>query len=499
MTGLDLDRPPRFGPVRRLVTVIGVLLIVAAWWQVGQATEGVVQVETERDGVPVTVLLPELDGPGPWPGVVVTHGFSGSRELMRSFALGFVDAGYAVALPDLAGHGANRAPLDVEVRPVAADVLVALDVLVEREEVDPQQVALLGHSLGSGAVLDAALSVPDRVRAVVAVSPTDAQVTATSPPNLLLLAGELEPRFVRNAESLLERAGGRSADRVVALADGTARELTIVPSVEHVSILFSATAHRAAARWLDDVLGRSNTTSPHAVWSILWWGVALVGVLTVWRAVVPLLDGGEVRGPRRGRPVLGLIAGGVVATLVLGAVGGFVDLGTVAGMSVGPALVAWFALAGAVWSGLGPRPGRLDGRDLVWAAVMLLVLVVAFGALASRVWLPWFPVPRRLLYLPLFTAGLLPWTVTFGAALQQRRGGRALGWWAMISAVLLLTLGAAANVVAGLGFLILVLPLLPALIGLTLVVWSPVQRPWAAGIATAGFLGWTIAVLFPLA
>jgi pimeloyl-ACP methyl ester carboxylesterase len=494
--GLDLDRPPRFGPGRRLVSVVGVLLVVPAWWQVGQTTDGLVELEIERDGVPITLLLPEADDP--LPGVVVTHGFSGSRELMRSFGLALVDAGYAVALPDLAGHGANRNPLDTEARPVAADVLAALDVLVARDEVDMQQVALLGHSLGSGAVLDAALAAPERVRAVIAVSPTDAAVTATAPPNLLLLVGELEPRFVLNARSLLERAGGASADRAAALEAGSARELRIVPSVEHVSILFSTTAHRAAAGWLDDVLGRSDSVLPEPVWSMFWWAVALLGVLTVWRAVIPLLVGGEVREQAQGRPLLGLLAGGIVATLLLGLIGAFVELGNVAGMSVGPTLVAWFAIAGVVWARIGPGPGPVDGRDLAWGAVILLALVAAFGALAPRVWLPWFPIPRRVLYIPLFGAALLPWTVTLGAALQHRRGLRAFGWWVAVSVVLLITLGAAANVVPGLGFVMLVLPLLPGLLGLTLLVWSPVQRPWAAGIATAGFLAWTMAILFPL-
>ncbi len=497
MIGLDLDRVPRFGPVRRAVSILGVLLVIAAWWQVGQSTAGLTEVEVERDGVPITLLLPETAGPGP--GVVVTHGFSGSRELMRSFALGLTAAGYAVALPDLAGHGANRNPLDTEARPVAADVLIALDVLSGRDEVDAGQVALLGHSLGSGAVLEAASTAPDRVRAVVAVSPTDAAVTATSPPNLLLLVGELEPRFVANAESLLARAGGSSPDRALAMDLGTARDLQIVPAVEHVSILFSTTAHRAAARWLDEVLGRVDSSLPETVWSMLWWATGLAGVVMVWRAVVPLLVGGEVRPDTRGRPLLGLLAGGIVATSVLAVVGAFAELGTVAGMSVGPTLVAWFVLAGGVWSRFGPRPGPFDGRDLVWGALVLLVLVVAFGALASRVWLPWFPIPRRVLYIPLFGAALLPWTVTLGAALQHRRGVNAFGWWAAVSALLLLTLGAASNVVPGLGFVILVLPLLPVLIGLTMIVSAPVQRPWAAGIGTAGFLAWTIAVLFPLA
>jgi hypothetical protein len=63
----------------------------------------------------------------------------------------------------------------------------------------------------------------------------------------------------------------------------------------------------------------------------------------------------------------------------------------------------------------------------------------------------------------------------------------------------LLTLGAAADVVPGLGFLILVLPLLPLILAATTTVAVGVDRPWATGPATAVFLGWLLAMLFPLA
>jgi hypothetical protein len=168
-------------------------------------------------------------------------------------------------------------------------------------------------------------------------------------------------------------------------------------------------------------------------------------------------------------------------------------------MLVAPVLAAWFALAGVVWLLLGVRPGMVAGRDLGWAVVALLVLVAAFGVVGALVWLPWWPGARRLLYLPAFTLLLLPWTLALASSLQGQRRLRAVGWWLAVSVVLLVTLGAAATVVPGLGFLLLLLPLLPAVLALTVVVCSPLQRPWAAGLATAVFLGWTMAILFPLA
>ena len=494
MTGLSLERPPSFGPVRIVAVVAGVLLALAAWWQVGAADDGITQIELERAGVPITLILPEVDGDAdPVPGVVVAHGFSGSRELMRSFGLALAGAGYAVAMPDLAGHGANLAPLDRDDdRALVRDVEAARAALLDRAEVDGDLVALLGHSMGSGAVLRAGLADPDAVVAVIAVSPTDAEVTPDSPPNLFLLAGAREPRFVANAEDLLERAGGPSDD----IAAGTARALEVIPSVEHISILFSGAAHRSAVGWLDAVTGRSSEVP--TVTLMIWWLAHLVAVLVVWRALLPVLVTTYRYELDRGRPLVGLAGGGIAATLVLAVVGSFLDLGAIGGMLVGPALGLWFAVAGAVWLRFGPDPGRLDGRGITWAVTAFVVLFLAFGAMAGRVWLPWLPTGRRVLFVPGLALLVLPWTLALGATLQGRRGARAFGWWVAVSVAVLVALGAAATVVPGIGFVMLVLPLLPAVIGLLIVVWSPIQRPWAAGLAGAGFLGWTLAVLFPL-
>jgi hypothetical protein len=63
----------------------------------------------------------------------------------------------------------------------------------------------------------------------------------------------------------------------------------------------------------------------------------------------------------------------------------------------------------------------------------------------------------------------------------------------------LVTLGAAAFTVPGIGFLVLILPLLPLVLGLVVAVGGVTDRPWAAALSGSLFLGWLLAVLFPLA
>ena len=144
-------------------------------------------------------------------------------------------------LLDFAGHGANAEPLDTERDALQDSLDVAYQGLISRSEVDPDRVALLGHSMGSGAVMRAGIEQPNRYRAVIAVSPTGADVTETLPRNLMLQAGSLEGRFVANAETLLEDAGGSSDDFV----DGLARTFVEIPDVEHS---IHCASHQCAGR-----------------------------------------------------------------------------------------------------------------------------------------------------------------------------------------------------------------------------------------------------------
>lgn len=515
LTPLDLERPPPFGVTRRLVALLGLAAVVAAWVQTGAATSDLAFERHRVEGVPIEVLAPR-EVAAPAPGVVVAHGFAGSGRLMRSTAVALASEGYVVAVPDLAGHGANRSalPTDDGAGVLAAEVGVAVDVLADHDDVDPQRLGALGHSMGAGAVMDAAIRDPARIGATVAVSPTDAPVTAEVPADLLLLAGEHEPRFVQQAEQLLERAGG-----VVALDDeGPARRMSVVPGVEHVTILFSATMQRAAVEWFDATLGEGGTDrsatdgqsadEPGAndeqeqASSVprlgLWWLVHLLGVVAVWRAVAPLVvDRADVE-VRRGRPLLGLLVGGAVALGVLTIVDAVVDLAGVGGMLVGPVLVLWLALTGAVWLRVGDRPSAPSSRELLWALVVVALLYAAVGALAPRVWSPVWPDIVRVGYVPAFALGALPFTLAFATSCHGRRGWRGVRWYLVVGVLTLALVWLAATMVPALSFVTLVLPLLPLGLGVAMLVWSPLQRPWAAAVATAVLVGWLSAVTLPL-
>ncbi len=480
-------------PVLRRLVGGGVLVAVAALLLAPTARGIDVENVTggHDGGLPVRVYVPR--GSQDAPGVVVAHGFAGSAALMHTWSLALAHAGFVVVAPDLPGHGTSTVALADAEGGLPGAVSTALAHLRGLEAVDPDRVALLGHSMGSGAVLSAGIAEARGVRAVVAVSPTDAAVTPTAPADLLLLVGEREPRFVANAESLLERAGG-----IVGVAgDGTARDLVIVPQVEHVSILFARTAHEASIGWLSSALGHTPSGRAPAG-PLAGWAVLVAGLVLLWQAFVLQSATAAPRPTLRSSPLLALPTGGVAATASLVILERSVALEGLLGLQVAGMVGLWFLMAGAAWLRFGLRPAAPEARDIGWALLVTMALV-GTGATSTLAWAPWWLSGSRVAAAAALAVLLLPFSLAAATLLVGRRGWRAAGAWAVTSVSVLVTLGAAAVVVPGLTFLVLILPVLPAVLGLVVAVSIGVDRPWATGTAGAVFLGWLLAMLFPLA
>ena len=71
---------------------------------------------------------------------------------MRGFALSLAYAGYVVVLWDFDGHGTNPRllPLTTRLEPLITDAETALAEVETRGLGDPDRVAILVHSMGSG-------------------------------------------------------------------------------------------------------------------------------------------------------------------------------------------------------------------------------------------------------------------------------------------------------------------------------------------------------------
>lgn len=486
----------KLGKKRLLFLLVALILIVLSWQQVLAVRQGLTIRTLEREGVPMRYMAPA--GANGASGVLVAHGFSGSKQLMLGYGYALAHAGYGVLLWDFAGHGANAAPLRRGDDVLQEDVDAAYAALTAQPEIDAARVAILGHSMGSGAAMRAGVRDAERYRAVVAVSPTDAAVTPQLPPNLLLQAGSLEQPFIENARDLLARAGGENDD----FAAGQARAFVLIDFVEHISILFSGESHAVARRWLARSFdtGPTGAPSPYQDRRILWYGLHLAGWLLAATAVSPLIPRPAQTEARRRAPWhwWGLAAAPFLAAGGLALLAGALALETLGGLRVGGALGLWFLLLGAIWLGVGFRPTPPAGRDLAWGLALFALFWIAFGLLGHLVWLPWLLIPARLARWPLMAAALLPWALAAGYAQQgASRKGRFF-WWLGQSVALMGGLGTAVFLVPNLFFVVLILPMLPIVIGIMMVGGTAVERPWAYALGGAAFFAWLLVAVFPL-
>lgn len=469
---------------------LAILLIVSSWLGIAGARLGLEVRSLQRQGVPLIYLAPQ--GAAAVPGVLVAHGFAGSKQLMLGYGHVLAHAGYGVILWDFDGHGAN--PTRLQRYELQQNLDVALQALLEQPEVDSNHLALLGHSMGSGVVMTAGVRSPDRFAATVAVSPTGAELTPQAPRNLQLQAGSREGRFIANAERLLAQAGGENTR----LAVGQGRELAIIPGVEHITILFSDRSHQAALRWLNATFGSIND-SQYVDRRMGWYGWHLLGWLVGLAAVAPQLRQPETAVKTSSiRRWSGLVAAPVAATAGLVVLSQRFELQTLGGVQVGGAVGVWFLIAGLTWLGVLGHLPRPTPRDVGLGIVLFVILWIAFGAMAQAVWLQWWLIPIRLkLWLPLAIA-CLPWFLAAGIVQQNTGVGQRMLWWLGQSAILIGGFVLTLNFLPQLGFMFLLLPVFPLLIGILSLVAVCWHRAWIYAVGSALFFGWLLAAGFPL-
>lgn len=428
-------------------------------------------------GIPVTVYSTSDRAPT----VVIAHGFAGSAQIMDPLARALMRSGFTVVTYDTDGHGHNPVPLTLENSPrwVSSDALQAtlgkvLDWTRDQPEVDSTHVALLGHSMGAGAVVRYAAINPDAdLAAIVAISlPSASDIPVgqpATPPNLLLLVGSLESTSFMNAAMDGLHAGyphGAVGQIYGEMADGTARSAMTIPGAEHIGIVFNQATADAAARWLSAALGDEPNPSPMSP-VLLWVILALVGagllLVPVSRYTLGIPDEQESSRRVPGWRVLTVsAAASVVASLVAKAATPI--LGVVP-ISVGGYVIIWFLSAGLIpfgWWYLTDRAWTpiITRRSLAGAVVITVVAVLALAIPGSMAWAPFALVGSRAAILPvlLFAFGcyfagdeLIGRRSNFGARLGLIIGSRLIAVAVILAAVSLLQAP---------GFLMLLLPLM---------------------------------------
>ncbi|MBU6244271.1 MAG: alpha/beta fold hydrolase [Actinomycetales bacterium] len=483
--------------------ILGALMLGTSLVGLAVAQAGGQVRAAEVDGIPMRLYATKASAPT----VIIAHGFAGSAQIMDPLARGLMRRGFTVVSYDTDGHGANPVPLrmDDAASRAATDALqerlrTVVDWASSQPEVDPDRLALLGHSMGAGAVVAyAADDAEGQISATVALSLPSADAIAPGEPalprNLLLAVGALEPASFQTAAL----AGVRAAypDAVIGAAygnpaDGTARSAVTIPGVEHIGIVFSGAASDAAADWL--ATGLDVPTTPGSVAPVLLWVVlALIGAGLL---LVPIggwalgIDGESATAVPGWQALLACLAAAVLASLIARLT---TPLHVVMPIAVGGYVTCWFLVAGAAtclgwwlrWRHALGAPvvtGRAIGGGLLVAAIAVLALAVP-GRLA---WAPFALVGTR----PLALLALL---IAFGAyfagdaLLARDRGfGARLGLMLGSRVIAVAVILASVPLLQAPGFLMLLLPLMVLLF---------VFLAWYAAVVIGYRNGWLAAVL----
>lgn len=106
-------------------------------------------------------FIPLPEGLDNSPAVAVIHGWGGNAGHMLPFASLLHREGYAVLLLDARNHGNSDADNFSSMPRFAEDLEHGLDWLGRQPHIDPQQLFLLGHSVGAAASLLVASRRPD--------------------------------------------------------------------------------------------------------------------------------------------------------------------------------------------------------------------------------------------------------------------------------------------------------------------------------------------------
>jgi len=244
------------------------------------------------------LIFPDNPVSIPAPGVVFSHGLMMTKESFIEQCRALAGEGLVVLAIDLKGHGATGGANDAGLTE-RKDVWAAVDYLSGVPGVDPERIAVGGHSLGAIASTTAGIyQHGDGIKTVVAIAGQPGRkeaaellfgdiddflgrlwpflgwsrqwdinsaedlaerniipdITVDRPPNYLLIVGEHDSALpVDTARMMMEKATGRPDFQVGhtygAFDDGTARRMEVTGDT-HSSEVYSSEVWDALASWV---------------------------------------------------------------------------------------------------------------------------------------------------------------------------------------------------------------------------------------------------------
>ena len=247
------------------------------------------------EGLPHSTLLESSDYD--LPAVVLIHGVMNAKEAMSSLALELARNGIVALSIDALGHGNSEG----ETRSVddpSLGGLTALNYLKSLPFVNTNQIGVIGHSMGVGAIRATSLNAGN-ISAHIFIggvgssnSSLYGELNYTSPSNLLVAIGKYDELFnlTRTFEDLKPIFGTNEeieTDRLYgSFANQTARKI-ITPNTIHLFEPISHVILKESVDWLSNVFGLLNENK--ALLSPFRDLFLFIGMITLLGLSFPLL------------------------------------------------------------------------------------------------------------------------------------------------------------------------------------------------------------------
>ena len=371
------------------------------------------------------------------PAVVLVHGFSADRMNVSALARRIAQNGYGVVTIDVHGHGSNRNPFSNDIGGdgiLGADIKNAVEFLRHSNLVDGTRIVVMGHSMGAGASLDFATRDPG-LKGAVMISGGFSLEGPERPRNTLFIFAQNDPGFIRESSATIAAhlAGVDKPEPGKVYGDfasGTAVEAIEIPSVNHITIIWSAPAAENIIKWLDGACGVKRAGEINLAEPRLNTILVVLALFILLIAPIGWMSGGLVTpwvrraADRNGWLGLALVAGALFAAMPLIAV---VTPTEFIPLVVGDIVISWIAVAGGLLIALIALRNPIDVRLLEGTKTStILAALFAFAAVyvmsAYDVTLHRATVtPERLVAMVGSGILVLPFFISF--ELLLRRGG----------------------------------------------------------------------------
>jgi pimeloyl-ACP methyl ester carboxylesterase len=508
-------QPRETALLKLVIGTIAMAAILIGLSQLHRGDEALSITRTTVGETPVTIF--RQPSPASAPIVVIAHGFAGSQQLMQPFAETLARNGYIAVTFDFLGHGRNPVPMRGDItegKTITAALLAELNNVAAWARKLPGsdgRLAVLGHSMASDIVVRFAQATAD-VEATVAVSVFSPVVTASSPRNLLVIVGALEPAMLRNEGlrivNLTAGGSGVAGETYGHFPDGTARKLSLARGVEHIGVLYSQDSMTEALRWFNAAFDRTSADFIDSRGR--WLALVFLGIVTLaWSlsSLLPVVSATPAGMHLGWKPLLiTAFTPALLTPLILWKMPtDFLPI------LLGDYLTLHFLLYGALTTltilYLRKKPPADAAMVISWRRIAIATVavtaynIVAFGLPIDVYVFSFLPIPARLPLIAAIVCGTLPYFIAdewLTRGPDARRGAYAL---TKLCFLLSLAIAVALNPMK-LFFLVIIVPaILLLFLAFGLISrWSyaATRHPLPGAVANAAVFAWGIAVTFPM-